>query len=669
MKIALFFASSVLSFLFTASASAGQDWHFEYSGGVPNKLVWQTESGNSYDLWHSKDLGGWSHVEGFPQVGSGEPMEYAFGAEARGFFKIVSETSAFGGMVTIPAGSFQMGDQSDDPKVGDDDEVPVHGVAVSTFFMGKYEVSKARWDEVRAWGVSHGYTDLPTGGGKAANHPVQNIKWYEMVKWCNARSEMEGLAPCYHTDDAHTTVYRTGNVHLTNAMVDWSAAGYRLPTEAEWEKAARGGLVGMLFPWGETINHDKANFYNIGGESYASGSTGYHPAYDNPPVPYTSPVGSFAPNGYGLYDMSGNVREWCWDQYGEDYYDTDDALGPDPKGPQTHSNNRVIRGGSYSDPAAVDRCANRAQASLNGAYYDIGFRVVRALTPEFMLIPGGDFVMGNQSPEGMGGGDQFPVHTVNVSTFYMQNTEVTKAQWDEVRAWGLENGYTDLPTGGGKAANHPVQNITWYAMVKWCNAKSEMEGRGAVYAWLSGTLPNIELHTYRTGERSSLLWSTSASGYRLPTEAEWEKAARGGLVGERFPWGAMINHDKANFNNDGGESYANGSTGYHPAYDDDPLPYTSPVGSFAPNGYGLYDMSGNVQERCWDLYDGDYYGTDDALGPDPTGPSYTGETTRVFRGGNFDNFAYQCSVAFRTGAPANGKSLRIGFRPVCGSAP
>jgi formylglycine-generating enzyme required for sulfatase activity len=328
-----------------------------------------------------------------------------------------------------------------------------------------------------------------------------------------------------------------------------------------------------------------------------------------------------------------------------------------------------MRGGSHIYYAAAARCATRKATSLNGAYNDSGFRVVRALTPQFMLIPGGDFVMGDQSPDEEGWSYELPVHTVNVSAFYMQNTEVTKAQWDEVRAWGLENGYTDLPAGGGKAANHPVQSITWYEMVKWCNAKSEMEGRGAVYTWLSGTPPNMKSHTYRTGERSSLLWSTSASGYRLPTEAEWEKAARGGLVGERFPWGETINHDKANFKNDGGEPYADGSTGHHPAYDDDPFPYTSPVGSFAPNAYGLYDMSGNVQEQCWDLYEGDYYGTNDALGPDPTGPGYTGNTDRVFRGGNFDSPAFQCRVAYRGGAVPNGTSPRVGFRPVCGSAP
>lgn len=110
------------------------------------------------------------------------------------------------------------------------------------------------------------------------------------MKWANARSEKEGLVPCYYTDDTQTTVYRTGTVDVQNDWVKWIACGYRLPTEVEWEKAARGGAAGHRYPWSATdaIDHSRAN-YDSGG---------------------TTPVGSFAPNGYGLYDMAGNVWEW-----------------------------------------------------------------------------------------------------------------------------------------------------------------------------------------------------------------------------------------------------------------------------------------------------------------------------------------------------------------------
>ncbi len=173
----------------------------------------------------------------------------------------------------------------------------------------------------------------------------------------------------------------------------------------------------------------------------------------------------------------------------------------------------------------------------------------------FSLIPGGEFTMGRTS--GDTESDAPPV-TVMVSSFYMQKTETTKAQWDEVRAWALANGYSDLAAGSGKAANHPVQSVSWWDVVKWCNARSEREGLTAVYT-VSGSV-------LRTGTTvPTVNWS--ANGYRLPTEAEWEKAARGGVAGKRFPWGTdTISHADANYLNTAVEAYAIGTTGYHPNY-------------------------------------------------------------------------------------------------------
>jgi formylglycine-generating enzyme required for sulfatase activity len=262
-----------------------------------------------------------------------------------------------------------MGDALDGEK-----NAPQHKVNVRAFYMRKNLVTKAEWDEVRAWGLKNGYTDLDAGSGQAANHPVQSITWHDAVQWCNAKSVKEGLVPCYYTDAAQTTVYQTGETDLDSTMVKWSANGYRLPTEVEWEKAARGGLSGKRFPWGDTISHEQANFCNDGAESYQTGSTGHHSTYKTGEGPYTSPVASFAANGYGLYDMAGNVCEWCWDWYGT--YPA--ALETDPRGAFSGSY-RVYRGGGWHYVASHCRVAYRSSYNpADGGVYGIGFRVARS---------------------------------------------------------------------------------------------------------------------------------------------------------------------------------------------------------------------------------------------------------------------------------------------------
>ena len=280
------------------------------------------------------------------------------------------------GMVLIPSGSFQMGDAFNE---GNADELPVHTVTVSAFYMDRYEVSKALWDEVRTWAAGQGYTDLPVGGGKGPSHPVQEVNWYDAVKWANARSERDGRTPVYffYAPGGFTTVYKTGEaVPLVNS----SANGYRLPTEAEWEKAARGGAEGRRFPWadGDTISHARAN-YQAAPSSFdydVNPTSGYHPDYNDGSMPYTSPVGSFAPNGYGLYDMAGNVWEWCWDWYSATYYSSSPVVNP--RGPASGSY-RVIRGGSWYDLARDCRAALRLSYWPDGRYSHLGFRL--ALSP------------------------------------------------------------------------------------------------------------------------------------------------------------------------------------------------------------------------------------------------------------------------------------------------
>jgi formylglycine-generating enzyme required for sulfatase activity len=248
------------------------------------------------------------------------------------------------------------------------DLIPVT-VSISEFYIGKYEVSKALWDEVRIWGLANGYTDLAEGDGKAENHPVQTISWWDVVKWCNARSEKEGLTPCYTISGA---VMKTGTIEPT---VNWTANGYRLPTEAEWEKAASGGVSGTRFSWGtDTISHGEANFYNIGFESYQFGTAGHHPSYADGSEPYTSPVESFTANGYGLHDMTGNVWEWCWDWYGATAYVEGTT---DPRGPVS-GDSRLLRGGSWQGSAFDCRIAFRNKVTPLYQSNDVGFRIARS---------------------------------------------------------------------------------------------------------------------------------------------------------------------------------------------------------------------------------------------------------------------------------------------------
>ena len=232
-----------------------------------------------------------------------------------------------GNMVRINGGTFQMGSNN-----GDSDEKPVHTVTVSSFYMGKYEVTQKEWTAVMGSNPSSFTGD---------NLPVENVSWYSAVEYCNKRSQREGLTPAY-------------TVSGTNVTWNKNANGYRLPTEAEWEYAAKGGN-------GSPGNYTYAGSNNADEVAWYSGSK-------------TQNVGTKKPNGLGLYDMSGNVWEWCWDWYGS--YSS--AAQTDPAGASSGST-RVLRGGSWGRTAEYVRSASRGDYYPSDWILNIGFRVVRPI--------------------------------------------------------------------------------------------------------------------------------------------------------------------------------------------------------------------------------------------------------------------------------------------------
>lgn len=238
-------------------------------------------------------------------------------------------------MVRIPAGWFEMGSQD-----GSADETPRHRVFIDAFLMDRCEVTQAMYSEFPLPDPSH---------FKDPQRPVEQINWTDALAYCNERSLAEALTPCYDIE--------TGEC-------DFEANGYRLPTEAEWEYACRAGT-------------ETEHAYGKGEGTLQTGAW-----YKANAPQKTQPVAGKRANAWGLYDMHGNVKEWCHDYYGESFYQ--ESPDKNPRGPEQGSE-RVIRGGGWDSTADSCRSAYRASdASLNDtclASDSIGFRCVRNMPP------------------------------------------------------------------------------------------------------------------------------------------------------------------------------------------------------------------------------------------------------------------------------------------------
>ena len=234
----------------------------------------------------------------------------------------------------IPAGSFTMGFDTDEDMV---DYKPAHAVTISNaFYMSETEITQKQWSDIMD-------KSNPSKYALGDDYPVEQVTWYRTLEFCNKLSTVEGYTPCY-------------TINGSDVTCNFNANGYRLPTEAEWEYACRAGNTG-----------DYCTDGDVGDYAWCAENSGIN----------TNPVKQKSPNAFGLYDMHGNVWEWCWDWYEYEYYETSPST--DPVGPDSGFGERVRRGGSFMDGYAMAKSYIRGSFNVTNDNFNgnLGFRVVR----------------------------------------------------------------------------------------------------------------------------------------------------------------------------------------------------------------------------------------------------------------------------------------------------
>ena len=399
-------------------------------------------------------------------------------------------------MAEVEGGTFTMGATEEQGSDVSDNEKPAHQVMLSPYYIGKTEVTQELWEAVMGSNPSF------FSGNK--NRPVENVSWDDCQVFINKLNGLTGKS-------------------------------FRLPTEAEWEYAARGGKKSKGYKYSGSNTIDDVAWY----DTNSAGTT--------------HPVSSKAPNELGLYDMSGNVWEWCSDWYGKSYYE--ESPEPNPTGPKVGTL-RVKRGGDWYFSANKCRVSYRNSNSQHYQTSENGLRLVLDIPKEtftvngvsfnMVKVAGGTFTMGATEEQGNDAlNDEKPAHEVTLSSYMIGETEVTQELWEAVMGKSLsqiasENGKETYGVG----ANYPMYYISWNDCQEFITKLNNLTGKN----------------------------------FRLPTEAEWEYAARGGNKSQGYKYSGSNTIDDVAW------------------YDTNSAGTTHPVASKAPNELGLYDMSGSVLE-------------------------------------------------------------------------
>ena len=487
-------------------------------------------------------------------------------------------------MIAVEGGSFSMGATSEQVADANNNEYPAHPVTLSSFYIGKTEVTQALWEAVMGSNPSY---------NKGAELPVEQVSW----------------------DDCQTFISKLNQL---------TGQTFSLPTEAQWEFAARGGNLSQGYKFSGSDTLTQVGWYsdNVEGDN--------DPYFGRP-----HPVGTKQANELGIYDMSGNVSEWCSDIFSDTYYSKSEYWNP--TGP-SEGDARVVRDGSYWNFAEYCRVSRRSGGTPSNSTSILGLRLclspsenavitqqqadangdgvanlsdvthiinyilnytpytyqtfsVNGVNFKMAEVKGGTFFMG--SPSG-GWSNERPVHQVTLDSYLIGQTEVTQALWQAVMGSNPSS---------SKGYNLPVENVSWNDCQTFIAKLNQCTGKN----------------------------------FRLPTEAEWEFAARGGNNSNGYAYSGSDNIDEVAWYNE------NSGGAYHP------------VGSKAPNELGLYDMSGNADEWCSDWY-GSY---SSSAQTNPTGPE-SGKS-RVYRGGYRNSSASDCRVSCRNYSypSGSGPGLRL----------